>query len=79
MFRGVYSSNFGQICQKLKEIQQFETVAQNECMKLIWQSHVQNTINPVQMHCYTSSLSSTYVLEFLNCEFNALALVTSCL
>jgi hypothetical protein len=28
----------------LKEIQQFETVAQNECTKPIWQSHVKNTI-----------------------------------
>jgi hypothetical protein len=40
----VYSSNFRQICQELKEIQQFETVAQNECTKPIWQSHVKNTI-----------------------------------
>jgi hypothetical protein len=32
------------ICPELKEIQQFETVAQNECAKPIWQSHMKKTI-----------------------------------
>jgi hypothetical protein len=44
-YRRMQNLSFSQIHWELMESQQFESVARNECVNPIWQSHVKNTIS----------------------------------